>query len=50
MLVRSLEHIMEQYNVQSTADRQGRTFSLKFHIKSKKIAEYIVREKTFWLF
>ncbi|KAL4435967.1 hypothetical protein ABPG74_022202 [Tetrahymena malaccensis] len=41
MLVRSLENIIDDYNVLSTADRQGRTFSLKFHIKSQVMADYI---------
>ncbi|EAR99713.1 hypothetical protein TTHERM_00590500 (macronuclear) [Tetrahymena thermophila SB210] len=41
MLVRSLENIIDDYKVLSTADRQGRTFSLKFHIKSQVMADYI---------
>ncbi|KAL4486084.1 hypothetical protein ABPG72_004018 [Tetrahymena utriculariae] len=42
MLVRSLENIIDDYKVLSTADRQGRTFSLKFHIKSQVMADYIL--------
>lgn len=42
MLVRSLETILNEYEVTSAADRHGRTFSLKFHIKSPHIANYIV--------
>ena len=45
MLVRSLESIIEAYNVQKTADRQGRTFSLKFHIKSQNRSSDIGSQK-----